>query len=615
MLVLLAEKLEQYARAFNVFGYITLRAVLATMTALVISFVVGPRMIAWLTHMKIGQSVRDDGPQTHLSKAGTPTMGGALILVSIVVTTLLWGNLTNRFVWVVLLVTAGFGAIGWVDDWRKVVHRNPKGLSARTKFLWQSLIGLVAAVYLAFSVSAPDNAQFLRLLSAWVGSGFNIDLSPKANLIVPFFKTVSYPLGVWGFIALTFCVIVGTSNAVNLTDGLDGLAIMPTVMVGAALGIFAYVTSRADFSGYLFLPHIPGAGELTVICGAIAGAGLGFLWFNAYPADVFMGDVGALALGAALGTIAVIVRQEIVLFIMGGVFVVETLSVIVQVASFKMTGRRVFRMAPLHHHYELKGWKENQVVVRFWIITMLLVLFGLSTLKLALMNDTPGAGRALMRLHRPQCRRAGRGPHRQVARVLSVSPRCERARGRHPRVAAAGRGTRGAVPRRSARDRTVHRGNHGGRGSHRHQSRRGPAASGDCRCRGARRRAGRRRRTVRARAAAFAKGAGDHRLQRQVDRHGTRGRAVPRGGIDHRDRRQHRRGGARRHRAVRGGGTLARRVRARVVEFPAGDDAFAGTGRRGRAQRHRQPPRSLRGNGRLRARPRRASSRAAACRS
>jgi phospho-N-acetylmuramoyl-pentapeptide-transferase len=244
------------------------------------------------------------------------------------------------------------------------------------------VIGLIAAVYLAFSVSAPDNTQFLRLLSAWVGSGFNVDLSPKANLIVPFFKTVSYPLGVWGFIALTYCVIVGTSNAVNLTDGLDGLAIMPTVMVGAALGIFAYVTSRADFSGYLFLPHIPGAGELTVICGAIAGAGLGFLWFNAYPADVFMGDVGALALGAALGTIAVIVRQEIVLFIMGGVFVVETLSVIVQVASFKLTGKRVFRMAPLHHHYELKGWKENQVVVRFWIITMLLVLFGLSTLKL-----------------------------------------------------------------------------------------------------------------------------------------------------------------------------------------------------------------------------------------
>jgi phospho-N-acetylmuramoyl-pentapeptide-transferase len=382
MLLFLAEWMEQYARAFNVFGYITLRAVLATMTALVISFVVGPRMIAWLARMKIGQSVRDDGPQTHLVKAGTPTMGGALILVSIAVTTLLWGNLANRFIWVVLLVTLGFGAVGWVDDWRKVVHRNPKGLSARKKFFWQSAIGLVAAVYLAFSVSAPDNAQFVRLVSAWVGSGFNIDLSPKADLIVPFFKTISYPLGVWGFIALTYCVIVGTSNAVNLTDGLDGLAIMPTVMVGGALGIFCYVIGNAIFAKYLGFPYIPGAGELAVICGAIAGSGLGFLWFNAYPADVFMGDVGALALGAALGTIAVIVRQEIVLFIMGGVFVVETLSVIVQVASFKLTGKRVFRMAPLHHHYELKGWKENQVVVRFWIITMLLVLFGLSTLKL-----------------------------------------------------------------------------------------------------------------------------------------------------------------------------------------------------------------------------------------
>ena len=388
MLVLLAERLEQYARAFNVFGYITLRAVLATMTALVISFVVGPRMIAWLAHMKIGQSVRDDGPQTHLSKAGTPTMGGALILVSIAVTTLLWGNLTNRFVWVVLLVTVGFGAIGWVDDWRKVVHRNPKGLSARTKFLWQSLFGLIAAVYLAFSVSAPDNAQFFRLISAWVGSGFNIDLSPKANLIVPFFKTVSYPLGVWGFIALTFCVIVGTSNAVNLTDGLDGLAIMPTVMVGAALGLFAYVAGNAVFSKYLLLPYIPGAGELLVFCGAMAGAGLGFLWFNAYPAEVFMGDVGALALGAALGTVAVVARQEIVLFIMGGVFVAETVSVMAQVGWFKYTkkrygtGRRILLMAPLHHHFEQSGWKETQVVVRFWIITILLVLFGLSTLKI-----------------------------------------------------------------------------------------------------------------------------------------------------------------------------------------------------------------------------------------
>ena len=382
MVLLLSEWLEQYARAFNVFGYITLRAVLATMTALVIAFLIGPRMIAWLTTMKIGQSVRDDGPQTHLAKAGTPTMGGALILVSIVVTTLLWGNLANRFVWVVLLVMLGFGAVGWVDDWRKVVYRNPKGLSVRTKFFCQSVIGLIAAIYLAFSISAPDNTQFIRLIGAWVHSGFNVDLSPKADFIVPFFKTVSYPLGVWGFIALTYCVIVGTSNAVNLTDGLDGLAIMPTVMVGSALGIFAYVIGNAIFARYLGFPYIPGAGELAVICGAIGGAGLGFLWFNAYPADVFMGDVGALALGAALGTIAVIVRQEIVLFIMGGVFVVETLSVMIQVISFKTRGKRVFRMAPIHHHFELMGWKENQVVVRFWIITMLLVLFGLSTLKL-----------------------------------------------------------------------------------------------------------------------------------------------------------------------------------------------------------------------------------------
>jgi phospho-N-acetylmuramoyl-pentapeptide-transferase len=382
MLLWLTELLAKDVRAFNVFGYITLRAVLATMTALLISFVVGPKMINWLTRMKIGQSVRDDGPQTHFVKAGTPTMGGALILVSIGATTLLWGDLTNRFVWAVLLVTVGFGAIGWVDDYRKVVYRNPKGLSARTKLLWQSAIGLVAAVYLAFSVSAPDNARFVQLLAAWVQSGFNLDLSPKADLIVPFFKTVTYPLGVWGFIALTYCVIVGTSNAVNLTDGLDGLAIMPAVMIAGALGIFAYVTGNSIFARYLQFPYIPGAGELAVICGALAGAGLGFLWFNAYPAEVFMGDVGALALGATLGTIAVIVRQEIVLFIMGGVFVIETLSVMIQVISFKLTGRRVFRMAPIHHHYELKGWKENQVVVRFWIITMLLVLFGLSTLKL-----------------------------------------------------------------------------------------------------------------------------------------------------------------------------------------------------------------------------------------
>ena len=382
MLLYLADLLARDVRAFNVFGYLTLRAVLACMTALFLSLIVGSRMIRKLTEYKIGQAVRDDGPRAHLSKAGTPTMGGALILVSIAVTTLLWADLRNRFIWVVLIVTLGFGAIGWIDDYRKVVHRNPKGLSARSKFLMQSVIGLIAAFYLAFSVSAPSNPQFLKLFYAWLASGFNLDLPPKADLIVPFFKTVSYPLGVWGFIVLSYCVIVGSSNAVNLTDGLDGLAIMPTVMIGAALGIFAYASGRADFSSYLFVPHIPGAGELTVICGAIAGAGLGFLWFNAYPAEVFMGDVGALALGAALGAIAVIVRQEIVLFIMGGVFVVETLSVVIQVASFKLTGRRVFRMAPIHHHYELKGWKENQVVVRFWIITMLLVLFGLSTLKL-----------------------------------------------------------------------------------------------------------------------------------------------------------------------------------------------------------------------------------------
>ena len=382
MLLWLSEWLAKDVRAFNVFGYISLRAVLATMTALVISFLIGPRMIAWLARMRIGQAVRNDGPQTHLTKAGTPTMGGALILVSIVITTLLWADLDNRFVWVVLLVTLGFGAVGWVDDWRKVVARNPKGLSAREKYFWQSLIGVVAAVYLAFSVSATDNTSFLDHFLAWVRSGFSVGLSPKADLIVPFFKTISYPLGVWGFMALSYFVIVGTSNAVNLTDGLDGLAIMPTVMIGSALGIFAYVSGNAVFARYLGFPHIPGAGELAVICGAMGGAGLGFLWFNAYPADVFMGDVGALALGAALGAIAIIVRQEIVLFIMGGVFVVETLSVMIQVASFKTTGRRVFRMAPLHHHYELKGWKENQVVVRFWIITMLLVLFGLSTLKL-----------------------------------------------------------------------------------------------------------------------------------------------------------------------------------------------------------------------------------------
>ncbi len=383
MLLELSLWLAKDIHAFNVFGYITLRAVLASITALLISFIFGPKVIRWLSAKKIGQSVRDDGPQTHLVKAGTPTMGGALILLAVAASTLLWADLSNRFVWITLLVTLGFGAVGWVDDWRKVVHRNPKGLSARAKFFWQSVIAAVAAVLLAFSVAAPDNSKLPDLFMAWVHGGFDMELPAKAALIVPFFKSISYPLGVFGFMILSYLVIVGSSNAVNLTDGLDGLAIMPTVLVGSALGIFAYVAGHAVISKYLLLPYIPGAGELAVFCGALAGAGLGFLWFNAYPAEVFMGDVGALALGAALGTVAVIVRQEIVLFIMGGVFVAETVSVMLQVGYFKLTGgKRIFRMAPLHHHFELGGWKETQVVVRFWIITIMLVLFGLSTLKI-----------------------------------------------------------------------------------------------------------------------------------------------------------------------------------------------------------------------------------------
>lgn len=388
MLLELAQWLAKDFRALNVFNYITLRAVLATMTALSISFVFGPALIRWLADKKIGQPIREQGPQSHLAKSGTPTMGGALILISLGIATLLWADLTNRFVWIVLIVTLGFGAVGWVDDWRKVVYRNPDGLSAKAKFFWQSVIGVIAAIYIVFSISAPNNEKVVELFLRWVGSGFTLDLPAKANLIVPFFKEVSYPVGMFGFMILTYLVIVGTSNAVNFTDGLDGLAIMPTVLVGAALGIFAYVAGNAVYSKYLLLPYIPGAGELTVFCGAIAGAGLGFLWFNAYPAEVFMGDVGALALGAALGTVAVIVRQEIVLFIMGGVFVAETVSIMIQVTYFKYTkrkygvGRRIFLMAPLHHHFEKSGWKETQVVVRFWIITILLVLFGLSTLKI-----------------------------------------------------------------------------------------------------------------------------------------------------------------------------------------------------------------------------------------
>ena len=383
MLLELLQWLSQDIRAFNVFNYLTLRAVLAAGTALAIGLVAGPWVIRKLTEMKIGQAVRTDGPQTHLSKSGTPTMGGVLILISIGLTTLLWADLSNRFVWVVLIVTLGFGWIGWVDDYRKVVHRNAKGTSAREKYFWQSLIGLGASFYLAFAIAAPSTDAIWPLMWQWVGNGFYIDLPPRSDLIVPFFKNYAYPMGVIGFVILSYLVIVGTSNAVNLTDGLDGLAIMPAALVGAALGIFAYVVGRADFSKYLLFPYIPGAGELTIICAAIAGAGLAFLWFNAYPAQVFMGDVGALALGGALGTIAVITRQEIVLFIMGGVFVAETVSVMLQVAYFRWSGgKRIFRMAPLHHHFELSGWKENQVVVRFWIITIMLVLVGLSTLKI-----------------------------------------------------------------------------------------------------------------------------------------------------------------------------------------------------------------------------------------
>jgi phospho-N-acetylmuramoyl-pentapeptide-transferase len=326
--------------------------------------------------------------QSHLVKSGTPTMGGVLILIGIAVSTLLWADLSNRFVWIVLIVTLGYGAIGWVDDWRKVVNKDPEGMRSREKYLWQSLIGITAALYLVFSISESNNLRVLELFASWVQSGFDVNLPPKAGLLLPFFKEVSYPLGVFGFVILTYLVIVGSSNAVNLTDGLDGLAIMPVVMVGSSLGAFAYVTGNAVYSKYLLFPHIPGSGELMIFCAAMAGAGLAFLWFNAHPAQVFMGDVGALALGAALGTVAVIVRQEIVLAIMGGIFVAEALSVMLQVTYFKYTkrkygeGRRLLKMAPLHHHFEKNGWKETQVVIRFWIITMLLCLVGLSTLKL-----------------------------------------------------------------------------------------------------------------------------------------------------------------------------------------------------------------------------------------
>ncbi|RUO80083.1 phospho-N-acetylmuramoyl-pentapeptide-transferase [Idiomarina tyrosinivorans] len=359
MLVWLADYLTQFESAFNVFSYLTLRAILSILTALLVALLLGPRLIKSLQRLQIGQTVRDDGPQSHLSKSGTPTMGGVLILLAVLGSTLLWADLSNRYVWVVLSVITGFGIIGFVDDYRKVVRKDPKGLIAKWKYIWQSIIASAAAIYLFLSSTHPA----------------------ETSLLVPFFKDVMPQLGLL-YLLLTYFVIVGTSNAVNLTDGLDGLAIMPTVMVAAALGIFAYVTGNVNFSEYLQIPYLPLTAELLVVCAALVGAGLGFLWFNTYPALVFMGDVGSLSLGAALGTIAVLVRQELVLFIMGGVFVMETLSVMLQVGSYKLRGKRIFRMAPIHHHYELKGWPEPRVIVRFWIVSLMLVLVGLATLKL-----------------------------------------------------------------------------------------------------------------------------------------------------------------------------------------------------------------------------------------
>lgn len=359
MLLWLTDFLSQFVSGFAVFQYLTFRTMVSVVTALVISLVIGPIVIERLSYHQIGQTVREDGPASHLSKAGTPTMGGALILIVILFTTLMWGDLSNRYVWIVLSVTMAFGAIGWVDDYLKLSRQNSKGLAASRKYFWQSVVGIAAAVVLYTSAELPV----------------------ETDLIVPFFKSVAIPLGA-GYMVVAYFVIVGTSNAVNLTDGLDGLAILPTVMVGAALGIIAYLAGHLEFASYLQIPYIADAGELAVFCGALVGAGLGFLWFNTYPAQVFMGDVGALALGAALAVVAIIVRHEIVLFIMGGLFVLEAVSVMLQVASYKLTGRRIFRMAPIHHHFELKGWPEPRVIVRFWIVTLVLVLIGLSTLKL-----------------------------------------------------------------------------------------------------------------------------------------------------------------------------------------------------------------------------------------
>ena len=383
MLLELFRSLADGFPALNVFNYLTLRAVLAALTSMAIGFALGPWMIARLKNLHFGQAVRTDGPKTHLVKDGTPTMGGALILFAITVSTLLWADLSNRFIWVVLFVTLGYGSIGWIDDYRKVVHHNPKGMSAREKFSWQSVIGLAAAFYLVFALSVPAGGTLIETIAGWVEAGFPLDISSNLHLLIPCFKDIALPLGLVGFMVFTYVVIVGSSNAVNLTDGLDGLAILPSVMVGGALGIFAYVVGRPDYAGYLIFPYIPGAGELVVIAGGLLGAGLAFLWYNAHPAQVFMGDVGALALGGCLGTMAVITRQELVLAVMGGIFVVETLSVMIQTVYFRLShGKRIFLMAPVHHHFELKGWKETQVVTRFWIITMILVLIGLSTLKI-----------------------------------------------------------------------------------------------------------------------------------------------------------------------------------------------------------------------------------------
>ena len=358
MLLELTRWLEQLQSLFGLFGYLTFRGILSALTALLLSLWWGPAMIRKLAQFK-GQPIRQEGPQSHFSKAGTPTMGGALILVTVLASVLLWGDLRNRYVWLVLAVMVAFGAIGWWDDWIKIVRRDPNGMKSRTKYALQSLFGLAAGLFLFYTADAPAATTFY----------------------IPFFKAVALPLVAVSFVAIAYFWIVGFSNAVNLTDGLDGLAIMPTVLVACALGVFAYASGNVVFSNYLQIPQIPGAGELVIICAAIAGAGLGFLWFNTYPAMVFMGDIGALALGAVLGTVAVIVRQELVLVVMGGIFVIETLSVMIQVASFKLTGKRVFRMAPIHHHFELKGWPEPRVIVRFWIISVILVLVGLATLK------------------------------------------------------------------------------------------------------------------------------------------------------------------------------------------------------------------------------------------